>query len=265
MIQKVIVFDLDETLGYFTQLGVLFDTIELFTSKEIEFSLFCKLFDLYNEVFRVNIFCILNYLKRIKKTGKIKVMVYTNNQAEKSWCLNIVKYIEQKISYKLFDHVIHAYKIGNKRIEQCRTSHDKKYSDLIKCGNLHIGSKVCFIDDQFHRHMKHKNVHYINVKPYTFKIQNSEFFDKFFKSDVFTEIIKTYEIKKEDHFKTFIQNHFKNMNFITERGEGELQANKILTKKIMYHVQKFISKRIITKKKQNKTKRSKKKTQKHKE
>ena len=63
MIQKVVVFDLDETLGYFTQVGVLFDTIELFTSKEIEFSLFCKLFDLYIEVFRVNIFSILNYLK----------------------------------------------------------------------------------------------------------------------------------------------------------------------------------------------------------
>ena len=53
------------------------------------------------------------------------------------------------------------------------------------------------------------------------------------------------------------------MNFITKRSEGELQANKILTKKIMYHIQKFISKRIVTKK--NKNKRSNKKTRKHKE
>jgi len=265
MIKKVIVFDLDETLGYFTQIGVLFDTIELFTSKEIEFSLFCKLFDLYNEVFRVNIFGILNYLKRMKKSGKVKVMVYTNNQADKTWCLNIVKYIEQKISYKLFDHVIHAYKIGNNRIEQCRTSHDKKYSDLIKCGNLPSDTKVCFIDDQFHRHMKHKNVHYINVKPYTFKIKNTEFFDKFFKNDVFTEIIKIYEIEKEGHFKTFIKNHFKNMNFITQRGEGELSANKILTKKIMYHIQKFVSKRIVTKKNKISTRNPNKRTRKNKE
>ena len=37
MINKVIVFDLDETLGYFTQMGVLFDTIELYTNNDVQF------------------------------------------------------------------------------------------------------------------------------------------------------------------------------------------------------------------------------------
>lgn len=262
MISKVIVFDLDETLGYFTQIGVLFDTIELFTNKDVSFDLFCKIFDLYKDIFRINIFSILNYLKRVKAKSGIKVFIYTNNQAEKKWCINIIKYIEHKISYKLFDHIIHAYKIGNKIIEKCRTSHDKKYSDFVKCANLSNKTKVCFIDDQYHPCMKHKNVYYINIKPYTFKIDNEEFFKILFDSSVFTDIVKNYNITNISHFKLFIKNHFKNIRFVSERNNDDLKIDKILTKKIMYHIQKFIVRKNVTKK--NKQVRNNRKTRKNK-
>lgn len=248
MNNKVVVFDLDETLGYFTQVGVLFDTIELYTNAAMEFDTFCKIFDLYSEIFRVNIFSILKYLKRVKRMKHLKVMLYTNNQADKSWGTNIIKYIEHKISSNLFDHLIHAYKIGNKQIESCRTSHDKKYSDLIECANLPADSKICFIDDQYHRHMKHKNVYYINVRPYNFKFNDYIFFSRFFESEVFNELVNRYKIKNPEQFKVFIQNHFKNINFGVERDADEMKSDKILSKKIMYHVQKFITRRNVTKK-----------------
>ena len=93
MNNKVVVFDLYETLGYFTQVGVLFDTIELYTNAAMEFDTFCKIFDLYSEIFIVNIFSILKYLKRVKRMKHLKVMLYTNNQADKSWGTNIIKYM----------------------------------------------------------------------------------------------------------------------------------------------------------------------------
>jgi len=262
MINKVIVFDLDETLGYFTQMGVLFDTIELYTNNDVQFDIFSKLFDLYEEIFRVNIFSILNYLKRIKSKVNIKILIYTNNQAEKNWAINIVKYIEERLSYNLFDHIIHAYKIGNKKIEQCRTSHDKKYSDLLNCANLPENTKICFIDDQFHRHMKHKNVYYINIKPYTYRINNDELCNRFFDSNVFIEIMKLNKINDEEHFISFIKNHFKNIKLVDERKPDELKADKILTKRIMYHIQKFITRKNVTKK--NRTNNANRNTRKNK-
>jgi hypothetical protein len=248
MIAKVVVFDLDETLGYFTQLGVLFDTIETFTNEEIPFELFCKLFDLYKDIFRINIFSILNYLKRIKTRNNVKIMIYTNNQGDKKWCINIIKYIEHKISYNLFDHIIHAYKVGNKVVEHCRTSHDKKYSDLIKCAKLSDKTKVCFIDDQYHPYMKHKNVYYINIKPYTFKVNNEIFCNTFFESEVFDDVCKEYNITDSIIFKSYIQDSFKNIKFISDTTDEELKVDKILAKKIMYHIQKFISRRNVTRK-----------------
>jgi len=262
MINKVIVFDLDETLGYFTQLGVLFDTLELYTNNDVSFNIFSKIFDIYEETFRVNIFTILNYLKRIKSNDNIKIIIYTNNQADKTWAINIVKYIEERLSYNLFDHIIHAYKIGNTRVEQCRTSHDKKYSDLIKCANLPENAKICFIDDQFHRHMKHKNVYYINIKPYTYRVNNDDLCDRFFDSKVFIEIMKLNKINDEEHFTSFIKNQFTNIKLADERKPDQLKSDKILTKRIMYHIQKFITRRNVTKK--NRSNNSNKKTRKNK-
>lgn len=253
MNEKVVVFDLDETIGYFTQVGVLFDTIELFINTEIKFDIFCKIFDLYPEIFRTNIFTIFNYLKRIKDKKNIKIMIYTNNQADKKWCINISNIIEKKINFKLFDYIIHAYKIGNKVIERCRTSHEKKYNDLVKCANLSNNVKVCFIDDQLHKAMKnHKSVFYINIKPYNYQFDNDVFFYRFFKSNIFNEIIDIYKIKNRQYFITFIENHFRNIKFIEDKCQDDIKNNKLLTKKIMYHIQRFINSNNTTKKKKTK-------------
>ena len=69
MVNNIIVFDLDETLGYFTQLGIIWECL----INEIDNNLlnFFNTLDLYPEFLRPNIFNILNYIKKKKKQKKM--------------------------------------------------------------------------------------------------------------------------------------------------------------------------------------------------
>jgi hypothetical protein len=66
-VNKVIVFDLDETLGYFSEFGMLWDSImefiKIYHIHTNERQLFNKTLDLYPEFLRPHIFTILDYLK----------------------------------------------------------------------------------------------------------------------------------------------------------------------------------------------------------
>ena len=119
---KIVVFDLDETLGYFTQLSMFWyclnNYIKTINNKlylsQTEFN---EILDLYPEYLRPNIINILNYLKK-KKISKCcnKMMIYTNNTGSKEWCDKIISYFEKKINYKLKDQTICAFKINGERI-----------------------------------------------------------------------------------------------------------------------------------------------------
>ena len=71
---KVVVFDLDETLGYYTEFGMFWDALNAFitnnktkeTNTIINQDIFNKVLDLYPEFHRPNILQILNYLKQKK-------------------------------------------------------------------------------------------------------------------------------------------------------------------------------------------------------
>ena len=67
---KIVVFDLDETLGSFVEFGVFWDCLKRFLSKNTEIILtqedFNTIIDLYPEFLRPNIIDILDYLKRKK-------------------------------------------------------------------------------------------------------------------------------------------------------------------------------------------------------
>ena len=80
---KVVVFDLDETLGYFLELGVFWEVLLLYTKTTglLTQEVFNQVLDLYPEFLRPNILAVLKYLKRLKTTGKCRsVMIYTNNK-----------------------------------------------------------------------------------------------------------------------------------------------------------------------------------------
>ena len=115
----VFVFDLDKTIGYFTQIAVFMEGIQEYIGRKLKLNEFFKLLDLYPEIFRPDIFDIFQYLKHLKSKKKcVKVLIYTNNIGPKSWVHDIKKYIEHKLHYKLFNRTIAAWKVGKKVYEK---------------------------------------------------------------------------------------------------------------------------------------------------
>ena len=189
----VFVFDLDKTMGYFTQVAIFIEGIEHYIGRKLKKTEMYKIFDLYPEIFRPDMMKIFKYLKKIKQKLKYtKVIIYTNNVGPKSWVYDIKNYIEKKIKYKLFDRTIAAWKVGDKVYEKCRTGYDKKYVDLLKCGNLSKTDKIIFLDDMVHPDMKNENVTYLHLKGYKHDILFSKMSKIFLKSK-FGKLIKKKE------------------------------------------------------------------------
>jgi hypothetical protein len=240
---KIVVFDFDETLGYFVQLSIFLDCINKYLKSELKLpeltqDQFNNLLDLYPEFLRPNIIAILNYLK-YKKESKCcnKLMIYTNNQGPKKWASLIISYFETKLKHKLFDQVISAFKINGKQIEICRTSHEKSHKDFIRCTKLPNTAEICFLDDNYYPQMSHKNVYYINIKPYIHDLPFQELLDRFTKSN----ILSSEMVDKSDFNKKMLE-QFKTYNFdITEKNMEEYNIDKILSKKIMVHLQDFFN------------------------
>ena len=163
---KIVVFDLDETLGYFTEFGIFCDCLnEYFKNEDYSDTHFNELLDLYPEFIRPNIISILNYLKHKKMSKECSgVMIYTNNQGPKQWVMNIKEYFEHKIKYNLFNHIIAAFKVNGKHVELCRSSHDKSYGDFIKCSKIPHDVQICYLDDMYYPEMNAENVYYINLE-----------------------------------------------------------------------------------------------------
>ena len=67
---KIVVFDLDETLGYFTEFGIFWDSLVYYVKSKNKKILtqndFNDVLDLYPEFLRPNIINILTYLKEKK-------------------------------------------------------------------------------------------------------------------------------------------------------------------------------------------------------
>jgi len=166
-INYVMVFDLDETLGHFSQLYVFWLLFTNYINNSNEM-LFFKLLDMFPKFLRPNILNILkNIMQKKEKNICNYVMIYTNNNGPKSWAIMIQNYFHYKLKYHLFDRIIGAFKVNGQIIEVCRTSHGKSMKDLINCTKLPSNSQICFIDDQTHNEMYSENVLYINLKPYS--------------------------------------------------------------------------------------------------
>ena len=161
---RIIAFDLDETLGRFLDLSIIWNDAnnQMYNLDQETFNYYC---DLFPEFFRPNMLEILDYLAINKQRGD-KIVIYTNNNGLKSWTLHIKKYIEHKLQKKIFDNVVCAYKVNGKIVEPKRTSYEKIYSDLLRCVGAPHGTTVCFVDDRIHPLMMNNYVKYIHVKPY---------------------------------------------------------------------------------------------------
>jgi hypothetical protein len=239
---KIVVFDLDETLGYFTQFGIFWDSLCNYVKIKNKTSLsqddFNKLLDLYPEFLRPNIINILNYLKNKKKTQICnKIMIYTNNTGSREWLNHIISYFEKKIKFKLMDKIIAAFKVNGKHIELCRTTQNKTHKDLIKCSKIPLDTEICFIDDIFHPEMVNDNTYYINIKPYYHDLSFEEIINRFEKSDLGMKLIEN-----KSEFKNITMEHIVLFNYmIIEKDKKEYEIDEIVGKYIIFHLQKFFN------------------------
>jgi hypothetical protein len=265
---KIVVFDLDETLGYFSEFGIFWNSLsqylkskdtntntntntKVFTQED-----FNNILDLYPEFLRPNIINILTYLNT-KKTSKCcdKMMIYTNNNGPREWCHNITGYFETKIGSKLFDQIIAAFKINGKQVEICRTTHSKTHDDFIRCTKVPENADICFLDDTFHPGMANERIYYINVKPYYHDIPFSEMVDRFIESETGKQTVEPYDFKK--NIMRYINSY--NYRCITKTVQ-ENEVDEIVGKHIVTHLQKFFNSKPKRNKTEKKIKSKKKKT-----
>ena len=152
---KNIVFDFDETIGYFDQIIEMIKYTKK-TSKEEIFN-FLKTFPF---VFRTNIFDIFCYIIHLKKEKKIKnVILYSNNNNDVFIGI-VLSFIHEKLNYPLFDISISINQTHNK---------NKNITDLLNYSNglLNKTSSIFFIDDKEYQDMKSIQ-YYIKCESYKY-------------------------------------------------------------------------------------------------
>ena len=239
-ISKIVVFDLDETLGYFMELGMFWDALKeyiKYTKNKIiiDQNLFNNVLDLYPEFLRPNIIEILNYLKKKKQNNNCdKLMIYTNNQGPVEWAKYIINYFNKKINYEIFDQIIAAFKVHGKRVELCRTTHMKSHLDLIKCTKIPEDTEICFLDDVFYPDMSNDKIYYINVKPYTHDLEFEEMINRCLNRGILGKDVDSTSCRE------YIMKYLNRYNYIyVKKPQINIDVDKALSKKILHHLHIF--------------------------
>ena len=240
--KRIVVLDVDETLGYFVELGIFCDALTQTAwnnDATAQYAHFTHLMDAFPEFLRPNIMDILRFLKRKKEANECcGVMVYTNNNGPRAWVEHIIKYMESKLGAPLFDQIVAAFKVNGKIIEMGRTTHDKTYDDLMRCTKLPSNVEVCFLDDQMHSHMEHGQVYYIHVKPYVHQLSVQTLMERFMKSHALRSTTPT-QMGAADllHRVSIFMQRFSATHVPKDPMEQEI--DRIISKKIMEHLNEF--------------------------
>jgi hypothetical protein len=240
--KRVIALDFDETLGTFVDLEILWKTISLYANDSPPFQL-NDLLDLYPEFLRYGILPILEYLYAKKLSSDCyKVYLYTNNQAHPSWVRLVVNYFNEKVSkqHPLFDQIVYAFKINNRRVELNRTSHDKIHSDFISCTLLPKRTAICFIDDTNYDNMKKERIYYIKPLAYRHSLSTNQIINRFLASTLGILLLTDVHhsgLLKEDYF-----NRCKGANVYRSATGIDSDIGKYdlhISRKIMFHLKEF--------------------------
>lgn len=239
---KIVVFDLDETLGYFTEFGIFWDSLSYYIKDmdkpTLSQSDFEDTLDLFPEVIRPNILNILKYLRDRKETKCCnKMMIYTNNNGPKEWATQIIKYFEKKINYQLVDQIIAAFKVNGKNVQIGRTSHHKTHEDLIRCSRIPVSADICFLDDTFYPGMANDKIYYINIKPYYYDLKFEEMIARFKNSVVGKRLIGDDTDFDEKLMEYIVPYNYKCL----AKDPKEYEIDKILGKQIVVHLNIFFN------------------------
>jgi predicted DNA-binding protein YlxM (UPF0122 family) len=259
-IKKVIVFDLDDTIGHFEEISIFLSGLQAIVSRDIKDKYIFNLLDLFPKFLRPGIFDILEIIKKEKKKNKcVKVIIYTNNMGPRSWTLLIKKYLENKIKYPIFDKVITAYRPGEHH--NCRTTYEKTHSDLLKCTGYKPDSKFLFLDDQYHPKMRHPMIKYLHLAPYNYGIEFNQMIDLFLKSKYGSLVKQKYQNRFRNYMYKYMSSGNINNRYIVKRSKiYKKDIHQLRT--IQKQMRKFLD--IKRTKNKRKKKRSRSKTRKNK-
>ena len=251
--EKIIVFDLDETLGSFGDLYILWSGIKHLIS---DFDQFNNLADMYPECIRFGVLTILEYLyKKKQKKQCQKIFIYTNNQCSGDWVHKITQYLCLKVrssfqthehlnylpTEPLFDKLICAFRINNKSVEVLRSSHKKSMNDLINCTLLSREADICFVDDVEHEEMKNSRVYYICPRPYFHTLTAEDFVTRLVESP----IVRSYRLKRPLVFSPkFWIPWFLNYKRSYSRPrnlKNNFHEDLLVSKQLMFHLREFMA------------------------
>jgi hypothetical protein len=226
---KVLIFDLDETIGSFHEAAILWKLIETNLQKD-----FNTLMDLYPEFLRFGILQMFEFIMNKKKKGKCdKLYLYTNNINSPAFPNLIEGYLKYKLRTTdiIFDKIIGAFKVNNQIIEPNRTTHKKTYNDFINCAVLTDDVDICFIDDKYYSKMDNEKIYYIQPCPYYHSLSNKEIIERFSKSEfnVHDNMNKLNSVLNIPYIDYKYQD---NMSIIDKKEQK-------IYKKIMYYLREF--------------------------
>lgn len=276
---KVVVFDVDETLGNFAQFSLFGHVLEeYFNDQNIMYRYFNELVDLYPEIIRPSMVRILDYIRKKKNSGICsKVMIYTNNTGPDKWVSHIRHYFEYKLRSvsssassandlaivpPLFDHIIGGFKPNQPHHTSNgypqRTTKDKTVDDFIHCSRLPSNIEVCFIDDLYHPKMTDERVYYIKLQPYYSHIPFETFVIRFLNSALFRNVFDKMHVLsispstsmtalvKKQILSIEIHNLFTKYANISnydakmhQKKMNPREIDEIISKYILFHLQQF--------------------------
>ncbi len=170
--KNVIIFDIDETLGYFSQFSLvwkLINTLVCDKNKGLPTTQhFINILDIFPELIRPHMIDILKMCVLNQDEFSLEIMIYTNTQGGPEWSQLVANYFENAVDGLHFSRIINAFEINGVRVEPTRTTNDKTYKDLLRTVKFPKGTKVCVVDDVYFDDLANEHVFYINVKPFTF-------------------------------------------------------------------------------------------------
>lgn len=162
--KKCIIFDLDETIGYFSQIYIIILRLEALYKITLSYNQYRNIFEKYENIFRPGIFVLFAYLNALKKKYDFKIILYTNTTLSDSFLSNIIKYLNERIHNRdsIFDDIITLR-------SSCRNGIKKQFSDIYKClGYLNNGYVFLIIDNDNHSKLDKLYSKLIKVNNYNY-------------------------------------------------------------------------------------------------
>tara|TARA_Y100000385_G_scaffold227001_1_gene237780 strand:- start:2067 stop:2723 length:657 start_codon:yes stop_codon:yes gene_type:complete len=168
---KCVVFDLDETIGYFAQVYKIAKAFEKNFTYKFEKHHILLLYKHFYNMFRPGIFTLLAYAQYLKEKYNVQIILYTNTVMENIWVDSFLQYSYEMVRLQ-FSNVIYLN-------SKCRSGVKKSTLDLYSCtASLNNMSSIMIIDNKKHKHLLQKNIEYVVIKTYFYLYENSLIWEK---------------------------------------------------------------------------------------